>query len=205
MLPRTTLVNCSSGLRGARSRMSSMRRNDNPIGSARPCTASATDPLDTRSGLIAYPSAVKKLANIVFPRRITGAVKARTRPANQTGDRDGHRLPCYARNADRLDSRLAGRVGAHPLDAHCGCPKPSADQRVVRPDDFVARRREAAIGRSPSSLCSPPPQWRSWPWRLRFGASETARRTCCCALRGRPCRAHRHRRPRTDRPGSPAQ
>ena len=87
-------------------------RNDTLLAARRPCTASATDLVDTRSGLIAYPSAVvKKLANIVFPRRITGAVKARTRPANQTGDRDGHRLPCYARNADRLDSRLAGRVG----------------------------------------------------------------------------------------------
>ena len=82
-----------------------------PIGRAATLHRQRGHLVDTRSGLIAYPSAVKKLANIVFPRRITGAVKARTRPANETGDRDGHRLPCYARNADRLDSRLAGRVG----------------------------------------------------------------------------------------------
>jgi len=40
-LPRTTLVNCSSGLRGARSRMSSMRKKNDS---------------HARSRLIAYPT-----------------------------------------------------------------------------------------------------------------------------------------------------
>ncbi len=48
-------------------------RNDTLLAARRACTASAADLVDTRSGLIAYPFAVvKKLANIVFPRRITG-------------------------------------------------------------------------------------------------------------------------------------
>ena len=70
------------------------------------------DLVDTRSRLIAYPCAVVgKLANILFPHRITCAIKARTRPANESGDRDCHRFSCNARNANRLVGRPAGRVG----------------------------------------------------------------------------------------------
>jgi hypothetical protein len=69
------------------------------------------DLVDTRSRLIAYPSAVVgKLANILFPHRITGAIKAPTHPANESGDRDCHRFSCNARNANRLGGRLAGQV-----------------------------------------------------------------------------------------------
>jgi hypothetical protein len=52
------------------------------------------DLVDTRSRLTAYPSVViKKFPNIVFPHRITGAVKARTRPVTQPCDLTQQQLP----------------------------------------------------------------------------------------------------------------
>ena len=54
------------------------------------------------------------------------------------------RLPPFAMQRTQCQSprRSPGwSSGPHPLDAHCGCPKPPVDQRVVRPDGFVARRR----------------------------------------------------------------
>jgi hypothetical protein len=91
------------------------------------------DLVDTRSRLTAYPSVViKKLANIVFPRRITGAVKARTRPVTKPCDLTQQQLPI-------LGVRDIDLTGCSPDDLGTGAVHGSTTQGKRDKSRSVAR------------------------------------------------------------------
>ena len=73
--------------------------------------------VDTRSRPTAYPSVViKELANIVFPHRITGEIKARTRPVTKPATA----MPTFAMQRTQCRSRgyppgrSSGRIHSKP-------------------------------------------------------------------------------------------
>ena len=88
-------------------------RNDILLAARRPGIASAADLVDTWSGLIAYPFAVVKEAREYRFPTPHHRVRSRRERVQQTklATATATVWACYARNANRLDSRLAGPVG----------------------------------------------------------------------------------------------